>query len=1289
MLEDQLADAELNEHALKKGGLSFESRQVQTKPALLDALHRFQPDLMLANPELPGFEGLQVLMTVRELLPDLPVLFVTQSVGTEKAVQLMHQGANDLILKDHLPDLPKAVLQALDKTEHMQEMRDNQEHLRWYERIIDNTHDMMSIMDCNYTYRIVNEACAKKHNRPKSAMIGHGVAEVLGQEVFHEIIKPNLDRCLNGEDVQFQNAFDLADGLRYLDVRLTPYYEANGRQSGAVVSCRDVTFMYKAEILLELQAKRSEALLRLSQIDDDMDEAEYMRQGLELTENLTGSPIAFIYSVNEDQQTIELIICSHRTLNNDCQRLFDKRYTLKDAGIWTHALGQKKAVVVNDYARYAHKQGLPAGDALLHRMIALPVIENDKVVMLVGVGNKTDDYSELDVESVKLIANEIWRIAQRRRSSNRLALVSRLLARSLNEIYIFDSKTLRFIEVNQGASKNLGYSMHELECMTPPDLATEYTHEAYQALLNPLREGNKRKIVFTTRHRRKNGSTYPVESHLQLIDENPPVFLSMIMDISEREQIEAERLKLAQAVEQSPESIVITNLEAEIEYVNQAFLHISGYSRQEVIGQNPRFLKSGQTNPETYIEMWDALTRGRPWQGELWNRKKDGSEFIEMAHIAPIKSPAGDITHYLAVKEDITEKKRLAEELDAHRQHLEALVESRTSELVTARYEAERLAQVKSEFLANMSHEIRTPLNAILGFSQIGMRDNIGRKARETFARILESSQLLQGIVDEILDYSKMEAGKLTIEKGSIRLRALVDNSLDLVRHKLEDKGLTMQVRLAADLPASCSGDSLRLSQVLMNLLSNAVKFTENGGVTLSASRDRDQLVLQVEDTGIGMAPDQVKRLFEPFEQADGSITRKYGGTGLGLTITKRLIEMMDGSIEVASKPGQGSSFMVRVPLLDARGLASEDMDKGMAESMPKQRERLAGLSILVAEDNEINRLMLEDMLSAEGCRLEQVENGEEAVERVRQMGSVLDLVLMDIQMPVMDGYQATREIRQLVPDLPVIGLTAHALAEEKEKCLAAGMVEHVAKPVVLESLLKAILRHRRPDNAVVDDTADIALTKHPLPPRSLVDLINWPELERQYEDRQAFLVRLLSTMLQSCAAKPARLRELMALGDFVELSREAHSLKGMASAVMPDSLRQLAVLTEQQARQEDEQAKSSALQLAAGVEELMKEIRSHLPSMETAAGADIESSVEKEELESIIKELLELLAQDDTLAIERHSKYRYQLRTALGAQAEQLSRQIEGFDFENAMTTLQQLTTSHARIARHEDSSL
>jgi PAS domain S-box-containing protein len=867
-------------------------------------------------------------------------------------------------------------------------------------------------------------------------------------------------------------------------------------------------------------------------------------------------------------------------------------------------------------------------------------------------------------------------------------LVSRVLARSLNEIYIFDSKTLRFIEVNQGASKNLGYSMHELECMTPQDLATEYTPEAYQALLQPLRKRNKKKIIFTTRHRRKNGTTYPVETHLQLIDENPPVFLSMVMDISEREQIEAERLKLAQAVEQSPESIVITNLEAEIEYVNQAFLHISGYKREEVIGQNPRFLKSGQTNPETYIAMWDALTRGRPWKGELWNRKKDGSEFIEMAHLAPIKSPAGDITHYLAVKEDITEKKRLAEELDAHRQHLETLVESRTSELVAARYEAERLAQVKSEFLANMSHEIRTPLNAILGFSQIGMRDNIGRKARETFARILDSSQLLQGIVDEILDYSKMEAGKLTIEKGNIRIRALVENSLDLVRHKLQDKGLTLQVELAADLPASCSGDSLRLSQVLMNLLSNAVKFTENGGVTLSAGRDRDQLVLQVEDTGIGMGPDQVKRLFEPFEQADGSITRKYGGTGLGLTITKRLIEMMDGSIEVESKPGQGSSFMVRVPLLDARGLASEDRDQGKAEPMPKGSERLAGLSILVAEDNEINRLMLEDMLGAEGCRLEQVENGEEAVERVRQMGSVLDLVLMDIQMPVMDGYQATREIRQLAPNLPVIGLTAHALAEEKEKCLAAGMVEHVAKPIVLEALLKAILRHRRPDNAVVDDTPDIPLTQTPLPPRSLIDLINWPELERQYQDRQAFLVRLLSTMLQSCAAKPARLRERTALGDFVELSREAHSLKGMASTVIPDSLRQLAVLTEQQAKQEDEQAKSSALQLAAGVEELMKEIRSHLPSMETAVGADIESSVEKEELESIFKELLELLAQDDTLAIERHSKYRHQLRTALGAQAEQLSRQIEGFDFENAMTTLQRLTTSHARITRHEDAS-
>ncbi len=1397
LLEDNPYDAELIERALRDAGLDFQSQRVQTESAYGDALRDFAPDVVLADYQLPDYDGMRALATLRETDPDLPFIFVTGAVGEETAVNMLHRGADDYIIKDRLARLPEAVRRALAEmernralqaseekyrllVEHQTDLvvkvdaegrfefvspsycalfgkteeqllgtsfmplvheddrqaatrameklrrpphtayleqramtvrgwrwlgwvdtavldeagrivaivgvgrdihrrRQYEERLRLFERVMANTSDMMSFVDSHYTYRIVNDAYARNFRKPKEAIIGRSVADLLGQEDFRNIVKPRIDRCLRGEEVQYQHVFRLADGLHYLDVQYSPYIEREGSPSGVVVSARDVTPLYKAETLLSLQARRAEALLELPHMEEDLDETGFMQQGQELAEDLTGSRISFIHFVNDDEQTLELVTWSRRTLDNYCRAVYDKHYPVRQAGVWADALRRRKPVIVNDYEGLADKQGLPSGHAELTRFISLPVIENGKVVMIAGVGNKAEAYTSLDVETVQLIANEIWRIVQRRRAQERMAFTSRVLARSLNEIYIFDSQSLKFIDVNLGAQRNLGYDMDELRQFTPLDLKPESLRDSFSAMLEPLRNGTEQKVVFNSRHQRKDGSQYPVEVHLQLIEDRPAVFVAIVRDITEAEKIESERRKLAEAVEQSPESIVITDLNAAIEYVNESFVRTTGYSREEVLGKNPRVLQSGHTSPTAYQEMWQALTQGQPWKGDFWNRKKDGSEYVEFAHLAPIRDAAGNITHYLAVKEDITEKKRLAKELDRHRMHLEELVQSRTAELDSARERAERLAQVKSEFLANMSHEIRTPLNAVLGFAQVGLRDSMGRKAREIFGRILDAGQLLQGIVDDILDYSKIEAGKLTIEPAPVSLRALLENSADMARSHIHSDGLELRLHLGEDLPASCRLDRLRLSQVLMNLLSNAVKFTPSGLITLSAARDEDLLCLQVEDTGIGMAPDQVDRLFRPFEQADGSTTRRFGGTGLGLSITKRLVDLMGGRLEVWSESGRGSRFQVYIPLLDPAGLASEDERTDAAGQSAGQGPRLTGLSILVAEDNEVNRLVLEDMLSAEGCRLEQVENGAEAVDKVKAMGdSPYDLVLMDVQMPVMDGYQATREIHRMTPGLPVIGLTAHAMTEERQKCLDAGMAEHVAKPVDLETLLRAILAQVRPDNAGIVSLAPVP----PLPGRSMTELVNWPELERQYRQRPQFLPRLLSTVLRSIEPKATLLRELASTPDYRRLEEEAHGLKGMASGLMPDPLRQLAERLQHRAANNDGQAKPMAKQLSAGLQDLIDELQTRLQALQAegyAETADVE--INAEELDTRLAELQDLLLHDDASVLDRYDAARAMLRAGLGAEAEILGRQIQGFEFENALATLKRLTA-----ARHKE---
>lgn len=396
------------------------------------------------------------------------------------------------------------------------------------------------------------------------------------------------------------------------------------------------------------------------------------------------------------------------------------------------------------------------------------------------------------------------------------------------------------------------------------------------------------------------------------------------------------------------------------------------------------------------------------------------------------------------------------------RHHLALLIRDLSKEvelectLLQAKEAAEKASRTKSEFLANMSHEIRTPLNGVLGMAQLGLRAASGQgRTEEALRKIIRSGKLLQGVVDDILDFSKIEAGKLNIENHPFVLTEVLDHAIDLVREAAVSKGLDIELVRAADLPETCMGDALRLQQILINLLSNAVKFSERGKVVLYASRRADHLLFAVQDNGIGMDNAQLSRLFRPFEQGDGSITRRYGGTGLGLVISRRLAEMMHGSIQVKSQSGRGSLFELSLPLLEVTG------ELPTLQAVVRSGRRLAGVSILVAEDNEINQIILQENLLDEGAHLVMVGDGQQAVDQVTSaMPNEFDLVLMDIMMPILDGYQATRQIVRLRPGLPVIGQTAHAQGDEREACFAAGMVDHIAKPIDPEKLVLMILRH-------------------------------------------------------------------------------------------------------------------------------------------------------------------------------------------------------------------------------------
>ncbi len=339
----------------------------------------------------------------------------------------------------------------------------------------------------------------------------------------------------------------------------------------------------------------------------------------------------------------------------------------------------------------------------------------------------------------------------------------------------------------------------------------------------------------------------------------------------------------------------------------------------------------------------------------------------------------------------------------------------------------------------------------------MGLRDTQELRAKDNFERIVNSGEHLLGVINDVLDFSKIEAGKLEIVREPFQLISAIKELEKLFIDKAKVKGLTFSVVFAADVPEWVIGDSLRLTQIVLNLLSNAIKFTEHGFVALEVSCQGDMLNFLVKDTGIGMKREDIDRLFIPFEQADSSTTRKFGGTGLGLAISFSLSQAMGGKIRVESEEGKGSVFIFSVSLPKVEAHDSHQSLIAKAHQHDKQH-RLQGLNILAAEDVEINRFVLEDMLQQEGAEVAFAENGQQALDMLAVIDKHYDLVLMDVQMPVMDGYIASKLIRASLPDIPIIALTAHAMDDERQKALDAGMNEHITKPVDSDRLVAVIL---------------------------------------------------------------------------------------------------------------------------------------------------------------------------------------------------------------------------------------
>lgn len=663
---------------------------------------------------------------------------------------------------------------------------------------------------------------------------------------------------------------------------------------------------------------------------------------------------------------------------------------------------------------------------------------------------------------------------QRRRSEESLreseSKFKSVFEASNDAIILFTTDGL--IDCNERTLELFGFrSREDIVGVCPDDVSPPYQPNgqashlaAEQHIETCLRHGSDR---FEWVNRRTDGREFPVEVFLTRFKwREKTVLQATVRDISDRKQSERDLRLTYYAIDHAPEAAFWVNQDGGFLYVNDAACRRFEYSKDDFLGMTIHDLDPNFP-PSAWRPFWQELIAKKWLRFEARHKAKDGRRIpVEVTlNYMEFEGQQCAFVH----SRDISERMQTEEEV---RRYTEALATANRA-LEESAQAAAAANHAKSEFLANMSHEIRTPITAILGYTELLMEENLGGPAHEQLAAVKRNSEHLLSVINGVLDISKIEAGKLVIESLPCPLGAMLQEIKTVMQVRADAKGLRLETALEGRIPETIPTDTTRLRQILFNLVGNAIKFTETGSVRIIARLVRGaapMVELEIVDTGIGMAPDQAARVFEPFTQADSSTTRRFGGTGLGLTISKRLAQALGGDVVIAeSQPGVGTRFRLRLPCGPLEGvrlmsrLPATTTDSLVAPTAKTGDSTPLDCRVLLAEDGPDNQRLIALILKKAGAEVVIAENGQAAVELATaacQQGTPFDVILMDMQMPILDGYDATQRLRSQGYVGPILALTAHAMADDRQHCLDAGCDDYVSKPIDRTLLVETIRRH-------------------------------------------------------------------------------------------------------------------------------------------------------------------------------------------------------------------------------------